>query len=304
MEINKYLNEERYQKSKQKISRVALIILIVGLLIGSSLIATGIIKQSKVNSNYSSESKANLQKELDAEKVSLESKKAELETKRTVALNAEKKKLESKKNELTSKGIKYDLFAKYDEGEKYDLKIITKVLDPSFDNCAFDEYKDNVLTSLYCLISNKKDENSKGIAIINNALDTRFNYCSFDETKNNSYTSKYCSLKDQLNNLTDGFYKSYESSKSIPFYMFGAFFIIASCMFAGAIFMFTKRREILAFQAQQVMPVAKEGLEGMAPTIGKVGKTIVKDMAPAYGEVAKEISKGIKEGLKGEDNKE
>ena len=288
MENKTYLNEERYQKNKKKITTVALIVLVVGLLIGGSLIATGLIKQAKVNSNYSSESKANLQKELDVEKANLESKRNELETKRTEALNAEKQKLEAKKSELTAKGIKYDSFAKYDDGESYDLKIITKALDPSSDNCAFDEYKNNSLTSSYCLISNKKDENSKGINIINNALDSDFNHCSFDDAKNNSYTSRYCSLKTQLKDLTDGFDKSYESSKSIPLYMFGAFVIISSCMFAGAIFMFAKRREILAFQAQQVMPVAKEGIDEMSPTIGKA---------------AGEIAKGIKNGLKDEDNK-
>ena len=67
--------------------------------------------------------------------------------------------------------------------------------------------------------------------------------------------------------------------------------------------MMSKGREMLAFQAQQVMPVAQEGMEKMAPSIGKTGATIAKEMAPAYGEVAKEISKGIKEGLKEEDKK-
>ena len=42
------------------------------------------------------------------------------------------------------------------------------------------------------------------------------------------------------------------------------------------------KREIVAFQAQQVMPVAKEGIEQMSPTIGKT---------------AGDIAKGIKEGL-------
>lgn len=61
------------------------------------------------------------------------------------------------------------------------------------------------------------------------------------------------------------------------------------------------RREILAFNIQQTMPVAKEGIDEMAPTIGKAGASIAKEMAPVYGEVAKEISKGIKEGLKDEE---
>ena len=52
---------------------------------------------------------------------------------------------------------------------------------------------------------------------------------------------------------------------------------------AGAIIMFiAHRREIAAFSTQQIMPVAKEGAEAIAPTLGTV---------------AKEISKGIKEGM-------
>lgn len=43
------------------------------------------------------------------------------------------------------------------------------------------------------------------------------------------------------------------------------------------------RREMTAFSAQQVMPVAQEGIDKMSPTIGKA---------------AKEITKGVKEGLK------
>ena len=47
------------------------------------------------------------------------------------------------------------------------------------------------------------------------------------------------------------------------------------------------RREITAFTTQQVMPVAKEGINEMAPTIGN-----------AAGEIAKGIKKGINEANK------
>ena len=60
-------------------------------------------------------------------------------------------------------------------------------------------------------------------------------------------------------------------------------------------------REISAYMVQSQMPVAKEGIEEMAPTIGKAGASIAKEMTPVYGEVAKEIAKGVKEGLKDED---
>ena len=45
-------------------------------------------------------------------------------------------------------------------------------------------------------------------------------------------------------------------------------------------------RDVVSYYAQQQMPVAKEGIEKMAPSVGVV---------------AKEVSKGIKEGLKDED---
>lgn len=57
-------------------------------------------------------------------------------------------------------------------------------------------------------------------------------------------------------------------------------------------------RDINAYMAQQQIPIAQEGLEKMAPSVGKAGSTIAKEMAPAYGDIAKEISKGIKEGIK------
>lgn len=297
MEKKEYLTEENYNNSKRKIKRIALIVLVVGLLIGGGLISIGLIKQSKVNSKYSEENKVNIQEKLESEKKNLETKKSELELEKSNALAAEKKNLEAKKSELQSKGIKYDAFAKYDEGESYDLKIVTKALDPSFDNCAFDEYKNNSLTSKYCLLSNDGDEYSEELNVINKVLDSTFNYCAFDEYKNNVLISKYCSYAVELDEFND-FNRRFDSVGSTPFYMIGAFVIIASCMIAGSIYMISKRREILAFSVQQVMPVAQEGVEKMAPTVANVGKTIAKEMAPVYGDIAKEISKGIKEGLK------
>lgn len=97
-----------------------------------------------------------------------------------------------------------------------------------------------------------------------------------------------------------------------PLIVFGIAFL-----FAGGMTKFMGHtREINAYLLQQQMPIAKEGLEKMAPTvgkvsadvakemaptIGKVGSDLAKEMAPAYKEVAKEISKGIKEGLKEEE---
>ena len=217
MEENKYLNEENYERGKKKIIFVSVLILLCGLLAGGSLIYAGINKQSKINDKYSDGSKTALSSQIQTEKEVLENKKRELE----------------------SRGITFDEFAEYTDGEKYDLKIITNALDPSFDHCNFDEYK------------------------------------------NNNLTSNYCSLKNQLED-NDDFNKEFDSMGAIPFYMIGGFIIISTCMLSGSIYMFAKRREITAFTAQQVMPVAQEGIEKMAPTIGN-----------AAGEIAKGIKKGL-----------
>lgn len=56
---------------------------------------------------------------------------------------------------------------------------------------------------------------------------------------------------------------------------------------AGGIVMFiAHRREITAYTAQQVMPVAQEGIQKMAPTVGS-----------AMGTIGKELAKGIREGI-------
>lgn len=249
MKGNKYLNEENYQKTKKKMMIVSLIILIIGLLIGGSLIFTGLKKQNIVNSNYSEKTKANLDEKLVAEKGNLVNSKNELENK-IKPVQDEIKSLERAKFE----GFDDAYYARQDKIEELNKSIAT-------------------------------DKNS--IKVIDEVLDESFDYCNFDEAQNNSYTSKYCSLKNQLNDKND-FNKNFDSFNNIIFYMFGGFIIIASVMIAGFIFMFSKRREIAAFTTQQVMPVAKEGIEEIAPTIGKA---------------AGEIAKGIKNGLRDDENK-
>lgn len=52
----------------------------------------------------------------------------------------------------------------------------------------------------------------------------------------------------------------------------------------GVLLLIAHKREITAFTAQQVIPVAKEGINEMSPTIGN-----------AAGEIAKGIKKGLNE---------
>lgn len=327
-EKKEFLNEEGYQKSKKKISKIILTFFIIGILLGVSLIAVGIVKRLGVTSKYSDESKAKIQEQLLQEKTKLEEKQKELENNRTTNLEIEKTNLLQSKSKLEAKikpvedeikslervtfsGFDDAYYARKDkieelkksiEQDKKSIEIIDEALDESFDYCAFDETKNNSYTSKYCSIKNNQTDDLKNIGVIKEALDESFNHCAFDKTKNNSLTSKYCSLKLQLEDLNEGFGKSFESSKSIPFFVFGAFIIIASCMICGILYLsLVKRREIMAYGVQQVMPVAQEGIEKMAPTIGKAGASMAKEMAPVYGDIAKEISRGIKEGLKDEE---
>lgn len=72
-----------------------------------------------------------------------------------------------------------------------------------------------------------------------------------------------------------------------PLFVFGIIIIGDALFIAGIIFFIAHRREITAFTTQQVMPVAKEGIGEIAPTIGKA---------------AGDIAKGIKEGLNSSNN--
>lgn len=201
-----FLTEENYERGKKKVMTIALIVLVLGLLIGGSLIATGIIKSSQVQTSSSTErSKETIQSEIDS-------------------LNSELATLGAQKNQ---------------------------------------EFQSNGFSEEYYRLDNE--------------ISTKQSKVSDLETEIWKADSGYNSTRDSIS-----------KAKYVPFYMFGAFVIIASCMISGAIFMFAKRREITAFTAQQVMPVAQEGIDKMSPTIGNA---------------AGAIAKGIKDGLKDDNNK-
>lgn len=269
-----FLTEENYERGKKKLKTIALVILIVGVLIGGSLIVTGLVKQGQTNSQYSEESKNNKKEQLEQEKQQL-----------TQELDAEKQNLLTSKSTLENKIKPIEDEIKKLEREKTDVFMSGGFSDRYY------EIEDKIEDLKE---STKSDENS--LSVIEDALDESFDHCSFSEAKNNTYTSKYCSLKNQvakkdaeiagLDLEFSDFNKEFDSFDSIPFYMIGGFIIVASGMIAFAIFMFAKRREIMAFSAQQVMPVAQEGIEKMAPTVGN-----------AVGTIGKSLAKGIKEGI-------
>ena len=78
MENKELLNEEKYQNTKGKISKVAFIIIGVGVLIGLSLIGTGIYNNMKINERYSDKYIANVEKQIEDEKAVLVARQKDL----------------------------------------------------------------------------------------------------------------------------------------------------------------------------------------------------------------------------------
>lgn len=189
MNKTQYLNEETYQKNKRKIKIVGVLVLIIGLLIGGGLIATGIVKYNEAQ--LSAEEISNIETEIDGYSAQLAS-------------------LKSQKNQ---------------------------------------EFISNGLSETYYNLDNQIDRIEDKIDVLEESLEQ-------------------------------------DTSHLVVFYMFGGFIVVATLMISGVIFTTANRREINAFYVQQQMPIAKEGIEQMAPTAGVA---------------AKEIAKGIKQGLKDEE---
>ena len=86
MEKKEYLTEENYKKGKKIILLIAFLILMCGVIAGGYLILSSMPDKTTPTENKDS-------------------------------LSSEKEKLIAKKNELESKGIVYDKFAEYTDGE-------------------------------------------------------------------------------------------------------------------------------------------------------------------------------------------
>lgn len=116
-------------------------------------------------------------------------------------------------------------------------------------------------------------------------------YQEHQELSNNGFSENYYNLDNQINKIKNKINLLEEkldpdTSYLIVFYMLGGFAILATVMEFGFIYVVANGREINSFYSQQQIPVAKEGIE---------------KMAPAVGNAAEEIARGIKEGLKDEE---
>lgn len=250
-EKKEYLNEENYEQTKKKLTKISLIVLIVGICIGLGLIITGIVlsnnaKGINIDLNSENENDVVLRTESEVQ----------------ADINAITPKINSLDDEIfvlksdmmfikMSEGLSDNYYAKQKQKEAKETELLNL-------NTKLMEYKEELRT----IQSNDRNDNMSGQI-------------------------------DQFENIFNSASNTISKGKYVPFYIFGVFIIIASCMISFAIFMFAKKREITAFTVQQTMPLAKEGIEKMAPTIGS-----------AVGTVGKEIAKGIKEGInEADDNK-
>lgn len=218
-EKKEYLNEESYNKNKKMLIIIAVVIFIIGLVIGGFLITKGIQKQ-KNNDNVtttasnenSNRTKEDIQKEIDT-------------------LNTELSALKSQEDQ---------------------------------------EFQNNGFSEKYYSLDSEIDSKEDKISNLKKEIwesESGYNQAKSDINKTKSVVGV------------------------APYYMFGGFIIFVSVGISIGIIVFAKKREILAFSAQQVMPVAQEGMEKMAPTVGNVANT-----------VAKGIASGIKEGLNDEES--
>ena len=104
--------------------------------------------------------------------------------------------------------------------------------------------------------------------ILNDVLNPNNSFCGTAE-RNNALTSEYC---EKLNRKMHGTMSN----------IFPGIFVIWTAIILGTPFLlWSRQREILAFQAQQAMPIAQEGLDKMAPNLGNAANKIAKGIRNA-----------------------
>lgn len=227
-EKKKYLTEENYEKGKKTLLKIAIAVLVIGIIVGVSLIVAGILKinsSSENNNNVTVEENNMTSAEIDLEIAEIDNQISEINQ----TLNSLKA---EKSQEFTANGF----------SEKYyeiDSQIETQ------------NEKISDLNQEKFILESKKQLADSGL--------------NFDT--NNGNGKKLLS-------------KGYGAMMI----MGGVMVLIFTAIISGKLFMLYKRREILAFAAQQVIPVAKEGIDEMAPTIGNVAKEVSKGIASGKNE--------------------
>lgn len=79
--MEEYVNEKKYKKHQKKLILISISILIVGLLVGGSIIAKGLKNQTDLNLKYSEENKQILEEELKKEREQLTAEQKKIKSK-------------------------------------------------------------------------------------------------------------------------------------------------------------------------------------------------------------------------------
>ena len=239
-----FLTEENYEKGKKKLKNIALIILIVGMVIGLGLIITGAVLSSNAKG---------MNIDLNPEQENTEVLRSESEVQADI--NTIKPKVSSLESQLLVL-----------ETELSQIQLTEGLTDKYYAKLSEKETKETELLNLKTELENYKTELAK--------------------IKNNTSKDEFNSQLNQFEGLFNNASENVAKAKYAGYYIFGAFIMIGSGIISLALYLFAKRREITAFTVQQTMPLAQEGIEKMAPTVGG-----------AVGTIGKEIAKGIKEGI-------
>ena len=135
--------------------------------------------------------------------------------------------------------------------------------------------------------SNPKDTSQyeSQVVALNQEISTLDQQIS-NEFMNNGFSSNYYSLQNQRDakqsqkiDLESKIFDIEHDSPHVKFFGGGAFILVLTLGVAGTLYFIAYRRNILAFSTQQVMPVAKEGMEEIAPSIGKISEEITKGIS-------------------------
>lgn len=255
MEKKEYLTEENYEKGKKTLAKIIKIVLTVGLSISLLLIISGIIVIATSGNKEKDKETTTTTTTTYSSKVRSEDEiKADINA-RITKINELKKDLPSLKAQKTSEFMKNGHTQKYYEIEQK--------------------------------ISDLEDEISK-LESEKRTFERELSNREFDlevEKNEHEFEEEFNSIGNDIE--PEGLFKKGIGGMLIAI---GLGLIPPTLMISGMLFLIYKKREITIFTTQQTMPIAQEGIEKMAPTIGD-----------AAGSIAEGITKGIKKGKENSD---
>lgn len=246
-----FLNEENYQKTRKVLIIFGLIIMSVALLIGGFLIYKGI---EKLNANNNTENVLNNKEKLN-----------ELYDSKEEILEKIDDRIEKLEEELETLEIAED---------KAEQKITTEF------------FKDSNSDAYYEAKRAKEKITKQKREVESQITDLEGLYLGSDNKETAKLLKEYYDVYNEIADIEiqqkTNTTQNRAIFKAMPFFMFGGFIILVGLLIGGRIISIAYTRHMLAFGTQTVVPVAKEVVDDMTPTISK-----------ALGE----ITKGIKDGI-------